>query len=164
MNPSDNMYIQQKNKENYPTPELYQNHSFEQYKHFIDISLKYWEQMNSVNTFFISANTAILTGLSYLIIAKLKFNIFIMLAPTIAAILFCIQWLLIIRSLQKTNRARMITIQEMESFLPFQPYTVEWKRLSEKGQRYIRIQILYMIMPISTMLIYVTLLIYILTQ
>ena len=58
----------------------------------------------------------------------------------------------------------MITIQEMENFLPFQPYSVEWKRLSEKGQRYIRIQILYMIMPISTMLIYVTLLIYILTQ
>lgn len=164
MNQPNNIGIEQINKESYPSPELYQIHSFEQYKHFIDISIKYWEQMNSVNTFFISANTAILTALSYVILEKIKFNIIIMLAPTVAAILFCIQWLLIIRSLQKTNRARMITIQEMESFLPFQPYTIEWKRLNEKGQRYIRIQILYMIMPVSTMLIYLSLLLYMLIR
>ena len=71
----------------------------------------------------------------------------------VAGIAICVAWLLYISSLKTLNSVKYKFIGEMESCLPFQPFTDEWKQLQKK--RYVRGTTVERVLPISFLILFI---------
>ena len=126
----------------------------EQYKHFADVTLAYWKHLESVNQFFLSLHTAVVSAFAYLLVKNVAVPRVVLVPLVLFATLMAIQWFMIVRSLQKLNAVRHEIIQEWEESLPAQPYRVEYHKLYEEKRRYLRLQDIYKLVPLLAILVY----------
>ena len=137
----------------------YRNHLVEQHKHFVETTMRYWGHIESANHFFLSLHTIILSGFTYLLTSSVVIPTAILAMLVLVSCAMALQWLMILRSLQKLNNARHEIIQEWEALLPARPYQAEYDKLYlNKGSpsaRYFKIQRLYMILPLLVFVSYV---------
>ena len=107
---------------------------FDQYKLYVDSSLKVTEHRNSANTYFLSLNTFLYAGLGVASAAGLGvlqsgWTIFV----TTAGIVLCLYWHRLIQSYMQLNRAKFEIIHRLEEQLPAKVFSDEWEALG-KGE------------------------------
>jgi hypothetical protein len=141
--------------------DAYRGHMLEQYKHFVEMTMKYWSHIESANQFFLSLHTVILSGFTYLFTSRAILPTLVLAMLVLIACALALQWLMVLRSLQRLNQVRHGIIQEWEAYLAAQPYRVEcYKLYSDKNRhstKYFRIQKLYMLVPLLVFLAYLVL-------
>lgn len=132
-------------------------HALEQYKHFVDVTIQYWNHIASANQFYLSLHVVILSGFTYLLTSKVRIPLLLLAALTLLASGIALHWLLLLRSLRRLNQVRHEIIQEWETHLPAHPYRVEYYKLYTQDPSpfgYLRIQKLYMFLPVLVILTY----------
>ncbi len=132
--------------------DAYRSRMLEQHKHFVEITMRYWNHIETANHFFLSLHTLMLSGFTYLFTSAVKLPTPVLAMLVVVSCAIALQWLMVLRSLQRLNHVRHEIIQEWESSLAARPYQVEYYKLySSKGPRYaryFRIQRLYMLIPL----------------
>ena len=100
-----------------------------QYKIFVQMADNVSERRSKMNTFFLSANSFLLTALG--IFTKLEFNpemgLWWLYVACAGGITFAITWLALIRNYKKLNSGKFKVIHELEKKLPASPYVKEWE-------------------------------------
>ncbi|MCY3858310.1 MAG: hypothetical protein OXG25_05310 [Gammaproteobacteria bacterium] len=107
----------------------------EQYKLFVDTSERLVARRQIVNTFFLSVNALVLSALA--LIAKEAtdsvLTIVGVLTVSVAAIVLCFAWKLLVRSYAQLNRGKFAVIHRLERELPAALFSAEWVAL-ERGK------------------------------
>lgn len=129
----------------------YHGRLLDQHKHFVEMTMRYWNHIETVNHFFLSLHTVILSGFTYLLTTAARVPRPVLAMLVAVACAMALHWLMLLRSLQRLNQVRHEIIQEWEEGLAAQPYTVEREMLYGGGPRrvrYFRVQRLYMLVPV----------------
>ncbi len=130
-------------------------HMLEQYKHFVDVTIQYWNHIGSANQFFLSLHVVILSGFTYLLTSRARIPLLLLVALTLLASGIALHWWILLRSLRRLNQVRHEIIQEWETHLPAHPYRVEYYKLYvQDPSRYFGIQKLYTLLPVLVLLTY----------
>ena len=93
------------------------------YKLAVEMADRVSSRKAIVNTFFLTLNTALFTGIS---VAKFPWY------ADAAGLLFAMVWWSLLLSYKALNRAKFKVINDMEKKLPAQIYTDEWGHLGER--------------------------------
>jgi hypothetical protein len=145
-------------------------HIMEQYKLFVELMDRVTQRRLNTNTFFLTANTALIAALSGLsttrILSEQNYIIIYGLAA-VAGVLLCVEWRGIIKSYTQLNQGKFAIILQVESRLPLSMFKAEWKALGDgknkklynpitKTERLIPIifMFLYIALPVSSILIF----------
>jgi hypothetical protein len=116
-----------KSKEEYG--EKYNEHLLQQYLLYVQMADKISERRSLANTFFLTANTAILSTLG-IVAAILPANLvesgFLVFLAAITPVLLCYSWYRLVRSYQQLSSGKFSIIHEIEAKLPLAPYRAEW--------------------------------------
>lgn len=135
--------------------------SLEQHKHFVDVTMRYWSHIETANQFFLSLHTLILSGFTYLFTSEARLPTPVLAILVLVSCAVALQWLMVLRSLQRLNQVRHEIIQDWESGLTARPYQVEYHKLyggtRPRHLRYFRVQRLYMTIPLLVFAAYVVL-------
>lgn len=109
----------------------YKKHFFEQYKIYVD-SVNYTSDMKlKVNTYFLTANTALFTAIGIgLSRQELNPSVWHFMLP-LAGILLSIVWWAVTYSYKKRNVAKLRVIHCLEELLPLALYKTEWELMDE---------------------------------
>ncbi|MDR0500944.1 MAG: hypothetical protein LBG97_06875 [Coriobacteriales bacterium] len=107
--------------------EDYCKYRFEQYKIYTELTDRISQRRAASNTFFISANAALLTVATWF---KDDFGKYIVLV-SIVGVLFALIWFFSIRSYGQLNRGKFRVLQDIEKCLPLNLYEYEWMVLGE---------------------------------
>jgi hypothetical protein len=114
--------------------EKYNEHLLQQYLLYVQMADKISERRSLANTFFLTANTAILSTLG-IVTAILPTNLvesgFLAFLAAITPVLLCYSWYRLVRSYQQLNSGKFTVIHEIEAMLPLAPYRAEWIALGE---------------------------------
>lgn len=118
------------NPENY---KQYHDHLLEQYKIYVATAESVSTKRGLSNTFFLSLNTFILTGLTVLYENGFNLNpVWIIIFPTIALLALCWAWWRLNVSYKQLNSAKFKVIDAFEEHLPARPFvSAEWEMLGE---------------------------------
>ncbi len=105
----------------------------EQYKLFVETSENLVSRRQAVNSFFLSANSALLAAMALLsqtslgtVVARLAF-----LAIGGAGVLVSVEWYVLLRSYRQLNEGKFQIIHLMEQHLPASLFRAEWIALGE---------------------------------
>lgn len=132
--------------------DAYRGRLLDQHKHFVDVTMRYWNHIETANHFFLSLHTLILSGFTYLFTSTAALPAPVLAMLVVISCAMALQWLMVLRSLQRLNQVRHEIIQEWEAGLPARPYQVEYYKLYSmkmpRRVRYFRIQRLYMLIPL----------------
>jgi hypothetical protein len=112
--------------------EKYKDQLIEQYKLYVQMADKISDRRAIANTFFLSLNSFLLTVLGVLPQLKsniVEFTLIWVIVVSIAGIIFCFSWIMLIRGYRKLNEAKFYIINRMEEKLPVTMYASEWKYL-----------------------------------
>ena len=114
-------------KKNYgkENPKFY-DHMLEQYKIYVEMTDRISSRRITVNSFFLSINTAIIALIVY--IKNSNVIGFYGLVSLSGAIL-CFLWYRMIRSYRDLNSGKFKVIHEIENKLPISPYDSEWEAI-----------------------------------
>ena len=114
---------------------------FEQYKLFLQTSETLVQRRQNVNSFYITANTILvsLCGTVVAIYIVLKFKIMIIIAFAIVGIALSLSWINMLISYGNLNSSKMKIISVLEKNLPASLFDAEWEVLTDKlnNKRYI---------------------------
>ena len=105
----------------------YNRQLFEQYKIYVDLSDKISQRRVTVNSFFITANAALLTVASWF---KDDFGKYMYLISVIG-IVVSLFWYFSIRSYKQLNTGKFKVVHEIESRLPLNLFAYEWEVLGK---------------------------------
>ena len=129
------MHEDRKNKTVKPPPELFNvkcdsdivfdKKLFEQYKMYVELTDRISQRRSLANSFFVTANVALLTIASWF---KEDFGQYIYFISAVGVIL-AFFWLFCIRSYRQLNSGRFKIIHEIENHLPLNLFAYEWKLL-----------------------------------
>jgi hypothetical protein len=110
---------------------------FEQYKLYVELTDRVSERRQSVNTFFLSLNSILITGLTIFLtqVGGIQANCNWILIAIAAGIVACATWRRLVRSYGQLNAGRFEVIHLLESRLPARLFDFEWDIL-EQGKRY----------------------------
>jgi hypothetical protein len=110
---------------------------FEQYKLYVELTDRISERRQRVNTFFLSLNSILVTGLTIFLtqIGGASANCNWILIAIIAGVIACVTWRRLILSYGQLNAGRFEVIHLLESRLPARLFDYEWEVL-EQGERY----------------------------
>jgi hypothetical protein len=99
----------------------------EQYKLYLELTDRLSQRRQTVSSFFVTVNTAVVAILGYVNAEKepLVAGRSYLLVST-AGVILCVLWWRIIKSYRNLNTARFAVIREIETLLPLRPYTAEW--------------------------------------
>ena len=113
--------------------EKYHDHLLEQYKIYVATAESVSTKRGLSNTFFLSLNTFILTGLTILYENGFKFDpVWIIIFPAIALLTLCWAWWRLNVSYKQLNSAKFKVIDAFEEHLPARPFvSTEWERLGK---------------------------------
>jgi hypothetical protein len=129
---ADSPDLSSKSKEEYG--EKYNEHLLQQYLLYVQMADKISERRSLANTFFLTANTAILSTLG-IVTAILPANLvesdFLVFLAAITPVLLCYSWYRLVRSYQQLNSGKFSIIHEIEAKLPLAPYRAEWVALGK---------------------------------
>ena len=103
----------------------YDKRLFEQYKLYVELTDRISQRRSSANSFFITANAALLTIASWF---KEYFGDFVYLISAIGIVL-SLFWFFCIRSYGQLNSERFKIIHSVERELPLNLYSYEWQSL-----------------------------------
>ena len=113
--------------------QAYNNNLMEQYKIFLKTSEDLVARRQSVNSFYISLNTALVTFIGVILgLINSPLNTFVMMAMCIAGIILDIAWANLLDSYGILNSAKMKVISLLEKQLPIALYDSEWKIMNDK--------------------------------
>ena len=106
---------------------------FDQYKLYVELTDKASERRNNVNTFFLSINSILVTGITIIVsqINSNPGNSWWILIATLSGMIFCVTWRRLITSYGHVNAARYKIIHLIETKLPANLFNYEWKILTE---------------------------------
>lgn len=127
-------YINVLNEQNTVPEELSRAELFEQYKLFSETSEALVNRRQNVNSFYITANTAIITIAATAFSTDVDFlsKLIITIALTIPGILLNHSWRQILRSYGITNSSKMKVLSVLEKHLSASLYDAEWEVMSNK--------------------------------
>jgi len=133
--------------------EQYRQHLLEQYKVYVEMADRVSQRRMTVNTFFITLNSSMLT-----LTGLFKGNLskwFILIAAV--GLVTSLAWYYILNSYKQLNAGKYIVIHELEKSLPASLYGYEWEVLGNgsKKRKYWPISHVEKIIPIIFGLIYV---------
>jgi hypothetical protein len=114
----------------------FRDHLLDQYKLYVQMADNISERRSSTNTFFLTVNTFLLSGLS--VVSGLqapKSNIFFSIFAATAGIAFCITWIELVGSYRRLNEVKFDIIDKIELRLPAALYGTEWKILTENREK-----------------------------
>ena len=106
----------------------------EQYKIFVESSERLVTRRQTVNTFFLTLNSLLLTGLGLTLreIIKMQEWVVLVIVPIgIAGILMCILWRRLVLSFKQLNTCKFNIIDILEQYLPASLFKAEWAALGE---------------------------------
>jgi len=133
----------------------------EEYKLFVETSETVVARRQVANTFFLSANSALLAALGVLsqttlapVVARLAF-----LGIGVAGILLCIEWRVLIQSYRQLNAGKFRIIHLLERHLPASLFRAEWIALGEgkDAKKYKPVTNVERIIPLLLILLFVVL-------
>jgi len=103
----------------------------EQYKVFVDTMEKALARRQTVNSFFLTANSLLLSASG--VMAKQTFEsilaLIVVLSLATTGILLCVSWRRIIRNYRQLNAAKFDVIHRLEAYLPVALFEAEWTAL-----------------------------------
>ena len=112
--------------------EKYDEHLLQQYLLYVQMADKISERRSLGNTFFLTANTAILSALG-IITATYPFPTisggFLAFVASLSPALLCYAWFRIVKSYQQLNTGKFAVIHEIEKKLPLALFKAEWEAL-----------------------------------
>jgi hypothetical protein len=107
---------------------------FQQYKLYVEMMDKVSERRNTANSFFVSANSLLITILAGIIAVDREIDRTVWLAiPAIAGFLIAFNWVRIIQSYRDLNTHKFTIIHALEKRLPVRMYDAEWQ-VAEQGK------------------------------
>jgi hypothetical protein len=110
---------------------------FEQYKLYVELMDKVSERRHNVNTFFLSLNSILVTGLTVFLSqtsGPKAHHIWILIAVA-AGIACCVTWRRLLKSYGRLNQGKFQVIHLLENRLPARLFDVEWDILKQ-GELY----------------------------
>jgi len=108
----------------------YRQHLFDQYKMYIESIDRLHERRSTANTFFLTANTLLISGLG-LLSAFRSSSILYLIPSSLAGIALCWAWKTTMTSYRQLSKGRFEMVHMAERKLPLALYTAEWKALGE---------------------------------
>lgn len=112
----------------------YEEHLLQQYVLYVQMADHVSDRRSLANTFFLTANTIILSALGVITAifpAQLIAGGVIAFIASVTPILLCYAWLRIVKSYQQLNSGKFAVIHEVEKKLPLALYKAEWAALGE---------------------------------
>lgn len=110
--------------------EKYQTAILEQYKLYVEMTDRVSARRTAVNTFFLTANTAVFAGVNVAWTQGVHLPRWTVVLPLMMLIVQCAAWFWILRSHRQLASAKFRIIGAMEERLPASPYwRAEWKGL-----------------------------------
>lgn len=150
----------------------YKKHIMEQYHIFVNLMDKVTERRLNSNTFFLTANTIIISALAALSAYKGTIstnNVILDSLAAIAGVLLCLEWRAVIKSYTQLNQGKFKIIHLIEEELPLSLFKAEWQALGEGSNKKIYKPItsiekivplifmfLYVLLPVSTLIIFIS--------
>jgi hypothetical protein len=142
-------------KKNYG--DLFSQHLFDQYRHYVESAEKISERRVTAHNFFLTVNS-FLTAL-YGILKNFGMNLWGTRLLTIIGILASFTWLFVIRSYRDLNTVKFEVIHELENYMPAALYHYEWQKAQHgKRQTYKPTSHIEKYVPIIFIVLYMTLL------
>lgn len=111
--------------ENLKDEERYKNQLFDQYRLYVEMADRISQRRTTANTFFLTANAALLTVASGF---KNDFGKYMYLVSAVG-IIVSFFWFFCIRSYKQLNSGKFKVIHEIEKKLPLQLFDYEWEVL-----------------------------------
>lgn len=135
--------------------DLYQEHILEQYKLYVEFADRISQRRADANTFFLTINTLIVTGLGLLNNSVGRYSIVIAILGSVLSI----TWYFILKSYRMLNSGKFKVIHEIEEQLPMALYKHEWEILGggKDKTKYWPISHIEKIVPLVFVLAYITL-------
>lgn len=128
-----NIFSNQYNSLDTTQKQAYDKVLMEQYKMFQKTSEDLVARRQSVNSFYISLNTALVTFIGVVLgLLESPLNTIVMIAMCSAGIILDISWIKILDAYGTLNSAKMKVISLLEEQLPIALYDSEWKIMSDK--------------------------------
>lgn len=132
---------------------------FNQYKLYVEMADKISERRANVNTFFLTANTLVLT-VSCLDVFEIKKYILII---TLLGVILSYTWYYLLQSYKLLNSGKFSVINEVEKTLPLNLYSYEWYKLGYgyEKEKYWPISHIEKQVPVTFGIFYVVILIFV---
>ena len=123
---------------------------FKQYELYVGLMDKVYERRNNVNTFYLSLNSALLTGLAAVLsqTTQAKTSHLWISVAALAGIAFCVIWQQAILSSRAFIVVKYKIIRFLETRLPAKPYDIEWEMLKQGKYRYVPLSNIEKIVPL----------------
>ena len=110
--------------------------ALEQYKLYFERFAEDRRRGDVSTRFFLTINTAIAGMYALILQEQISFNQYEILVILIPALLICTYWFQLFRSWDLMGKAQYEVIEELEDFLPLQPFTYEWVNKLDSGGSY----------------------------
>jgi hypothetical protein len=126
---------------------LYLPHLLDQYKLYVEMADKISERRSTANSFFLSANTLLVSlygilgaaveGATASASTTSRLGLWLYSVP-VAGLLLSVTWATLIKSYRQMNAGKFIVVHALESRLPAALYKAEWQALGEgKSHQYL---------------------------
>lgn len=133
---------------------------FEQYKLYVELMDRVSSRRQIANTFFLTANTTILTVLSVILSISNKDidNLLWLLFACATGILFCLVWNRLINSYRELNTGKFQVIHLLEQQMPARMFEAEWEFLHQgDGTKYLPFTLVERLVPFVFIVFYLAL-------
>lgn len=114
--------------------EKYHDHLLQQYLLYVQMADKISDRRSLANTFFLTANTLILSSLAVVtavLPAQFVAGGLLAFVASVTPVLLCYSWFRTVKSYQQLNGGKFVVIHEIEKKLPLALYKEEWRVLGE---------------------------------
>ena len=118
----------------------------EQWKSCVEMADSNTEKRNTSNNVFITINSAILAVVTFSLDYKSMFL-------SVIGVSICFLWLRTIESYVQLSKIKYAIVNDMEKYLPMQPYTYEWYKLQK--DKYVGLTKIEKVLPVIFMFIFV---------
>lgn len=130
----------------------------EQYKIYVKMADNISERRSKMNSFFLSANSFLITALGLLVNFNVKTNLEILwlLVASIGGLTFAVAWFVLIQNYKHLNSSKYSVLLQIEQKLAIAPYTKEWELLNpvKIHKRYVKLTDIEKVIPIVFMILY----------
>lgn len=120
----------------YGSPDKYEDHIIEQWKHFAEITHSYHDRLYTANRMYLTIQIAVISGLFIIKRYNQLFSNIELLAIITIACALCIIWWWTLKSMQKEISSKFEIIEKIEDLLPCRPYDYEWHEILGEGKKH----------------------------
>ena len=130
---------------------------FDQYKLYVELMDRVSQRRENTNKFYITLLAALFT-----INASNTGWVNHPILPSVLGIIFCVIWLIHIRSFRLLNQSKFKVIHEMEQQLPYPCFDREWQfiQAQERKSSYVLLSQIEQMIPVFMGLLFITFLVF----